>query len=81
MSHGSEAYAAQERAALAAARADPIVRAEVVGDLILYNQVVLPLFERQLRSHRTAREQKLAGVLGARYSQGATDRAAVLQVT
>jgi len=46
--HGSAKYKAEEKAALAVAKMDADVRSALAWDLQLYDEVVLPLFERQM---------------------------------
>jgi hypothetical protein len=50
VSHHSEDWKRAEEAARTAAIADPAVRASLMWDLRLHGEVVLPLFERQVRA-------------------------------
>ena len=50
ITHGSGKYKAAEKAALAVAKTDPEVRSALAWDLRLYDEVVLPLLERQMQS-------------------------------
>ena len=81
-SHGSEAYAAEEEAALAAARSDAVVRARLDADLSLYEHA-RTLFEAQLTDlHITpptrpsdANASSAAGAAGAARAAGAASSA------
>lgn len=51
-SHGSGAWKAEEVRVLQAARADPVILAELAADIELYNHVILPEFKKRVESFK-----------------------------